>query len=45
MLRYGLMSRPWVIDSMPPLKQQSGPTMQEVWERHDERMALAEDTL
>jgi hypothetical protein len=45
MLRYGLTSRPWIIDSMPPLKAQSGPTMQEVWERHDERMALAEDTL
>lgn len=42
MVRYGVMSRPWVIDSLPPEKAKSGPTMDEIWERSDRSFALEE---
>lgn len=35
MVRYGVMSRPWIVDNLPPVAVSSGHTMDEVWERHD----------
>lgn len=38
-LRYGAMSRPWIIDDLPPAISSflSKPTMDQVWERSDRR--------
>jgi hypothetical protein len=43
MVRYGLMSRPWIVDALPPMSAKSGPTMDEIWERSDTRQALLQD--
>lgn len=32
MLRYGVMSRPWIIDSLPPPDPRSGLTIEDLWE-------------
>jgi len=46
MVRYGLMSRPWIIDNLPPSRPKSGQTMDEVWEAHDRyQQALEMDHL
>lgn len=45
MVRYGVMSRPWIVDNLPPEAVKSGPTMDEVWERHDQTVALTEDRI
>jgi hypothetical protein len=43
MVRYGLMSRPWIVDALPPQVVQSSPTMDQIWERSDQRQAALED--
>jgi hypothetical protein len=35
-----VMARPWVVDSLPPTIIKSRPTMDEVWEQHDQRSKL-----
>ena len=45
MFRYGLMSRPWIVDSLPPVAVKSGPTMDEVWERSDQYQLTSMDAL
>lgn len=42
MLRYGVMSRPWIIDQLPPEVAKSGPTLNEIWEKHDQNELLLE---
>lgn len=45
MVRYGLMSRPWIVDALPPERVKSGPTMEEVWEQSDLHQAALMDAL
>jgi hypothetical protein len=40
MVRYGVMSRPWVVDSLPPIRVKSGPTLDDIWEEHDRQARL-----
>lgn len=39
-LRYGVMSRPWVIDSLPPTPAQSGMTIEDLWEASERPRGL-----
>ena len=34
-LRYGVMSRPWIIDSLPPIQVQPALTMNALWEANE----------
>jgi hypothetical protein len=38
-VRYGVMSRPWIIDSLPPVKV-GAPTLDELWEDHERHRPL-----
>jgi hypothetical protein len=40
MVRYGVMSRPWIVDSLPPVRVKSGPTLNDLFEASDRSRRL-----
>lgn len=40
-IRYGVMSRPWIIDSLPPTVIKLGPTLNDLFERREREKSLS----